>query len=94
MSIGILTIHLRFSFINSLKSKRSLIKPLIIQLRREFNISTAKINLNDKCKEAIIGIVIISNSKQHCLKVLQRIIPYIENKYPDIYILNSDIELL
>ena len=43
--VAILTIHLHLPGCASLKEKRELIKPLMVRLRREFNISVAEMDL-------------------------------------------------
>ncbi len=94
MSIGILTLHIYLPQIKSLKSKRSLIKPIISRLHKEFNLSVAEIGKLDNWKETIIACSIISNNKSHCEQVLQNVVSFFMNSWPDLYIISDNIELL
>ena len=94
MSIGILSIHIRFPKNKSLKSKRSLIKPIIYRLQKEFNISVAEIGGLENWKESTIACAVVSNNKIQCEQVLQRVNSFIQKSWPDINIINYDIEIL
>jgi uncharacterized protein YlxP (DUF503 family) len=59
--LATLTIHLHLPACSSLKEKRGRIKPLLARLRREFNISVAEMDLQDKWDEAIIACAVISS---------------------------------
>ena len=93
MSIGVLTIHLHIPGCSSLKEKRSHIRPILIRLHREFNISAAEIDRMDAWQDAVIACALISNNKNHTQRVLQKVISYTEKTWPDIYIANEQIEL-
>jgi len=94
MSIGILTLHIRFPNRKSLKNKRSFIKPIISRLQNEFNLSVAEVGRLDSWKESIIACVVVSNSKSHCEQVLQKVKSFTLRSWPDINIIRDDIELL
>ena len=49
--LATLTIHLHLPTCGSLKEKRGRIKPLIARLHREFNVSVAEMDLQDKWQE-------------------------------------------
>jgi uncharacterized protein len=93
MSIGVLTIHLHIPGCSSLKEKRSHIRPILIRLHREFNISAAEIDRMDAWQDAVIACALVSNNKNHTQRVLQKVISYTEKTWPDIYIANEQIEL-
>ena len=46
--LATLTIHLHLPACSSLKEKRGRIKPLMARLHREFNVSVAEMDLQDK----------------------------------------------
>ena len=62
--LGLLTLHLHFPGCASLKEKRGRIKPLIARLHREFNVSVAEMDLQDKWQESVIGCAMIGNDPQ------------------------------
>ena len=93
MSIGVLYLHIQLPGCLSLKSKRSRIKPLLARLHRQFNISAAEINYLDTWNESLIACAQISNNAIHTRRCLQKIIPWVEKHWPDIEIIDDQIEM-
>ena len=71
--IGILTIHLLIPGCASLKEKRGRIKPLLARLHRQFNISAAEMDLQDKWQETVIACGMVGNDRVHLEQSLQGI---------------------
>jgi uncharacterized protein len=94
MSIGLLTLHLMLPGCTSLKEKRSRIKPVLARLHREFNVSAAEIDKHDAWREAVLACAVVSNDPSHNQRVLQKIVAYVESTWPDLNILNDQIELI
>ena len=94
MSISLLTLHLRIPACTSLKDKRRQIKPLIIRLQREFNLSVAELDFQDNWTEVLIGCTYLSNDGKHTQRSLQKVITWVENNYPQFYIIQERIELI
>jgi len=92
--VGTLTIHLRIHGCSSLKEKRGRIKPLISRLHREFNISVAEMDLQDKWQEAVIGCVMINSDSVTLQQSLQAVVKWIEGNWPDGDVINEKIEIL
>ncbi len=65
LMIATLTIHLHIPTCSSLKEKRGCIKPLIARLHREFNVSVAEMDLQDKWQEAVITCAMVGNERGH-----------------------------
>ncbi len=74
MSIGVLTIHLHLPGCSSLKEKRSLIKPILARLPREFNVATAEIGFQDVWQDSVIGCVTISSDPTQNQRLLQQVL--------------------
>jgi hypothetical protein len=94
MAIGLVTIHLSIPLCSSLKEKRSHLKPLLIRLQREFNLSVAELDFQDRWQEALIGCVYLSNEGAHTQRVLQKVVTWIENHYPHLPVIQERIELI
>lgn len=94
MSIGLLTINLYIPGCSSLKEKRSRLKPLLHRLHREFNISVAEMDYQDSWQEAIIACALISNDKAQTQRYLQKVTRWIENFWPDVSLVDDQLELL
>ena len=94
MHIAILTLHLMLPGCASLKEKRSRIKPILSRLHREFNITVAEVDLQDIWREVVIACAVVSNNSIHNQQVLQKVILYTEQHWPDFYIADQHIELI
>jgi uncharacterized protein YlxP (DUF503 family) len=94
MLIGLLTLHLFIPGCTSLKEKRSRIKPVLARLHREFNVSTAEIELLDKWREAVLVCAMVSNDHGYTQKALQTVMDFFTSHWPDLEILDYHIELI
>ncbi len=94
MHVGILTLTLQIPGCTSLKQKRSRLKPLLARLHREFNISVAEIDHHDAWKEAVIACALVSNDNGFTQRSLQAIPGWIEKTWPDLQIVEDQLELI
>jgi hypothetical protein len=88
---SVLVLEIRLSGCRSLKQKRSMIKPLVSRLHREFNISVAEINKNDVWDESVIACGLITNEKGIADAQLNSVLRYVETYWRDIEIVNYSI---
>jgi uncharacterized protein YlxP (DUF503 family) len=79
MTVGLLTAHLYFQGIGSLKEKRSIIKGLTGRLKSRFNISVAEVEHQDSKTSAVIAIAIVSNDSRFINQQLDAIITFMRN---------------
>ncbi len=94
MSLGVLTLHLHLPGSASLKEKRKRLKPLLNRLGREFNISVAEIDHNDVWGSAMIACALVSNDNGHTQRSLQKIAGWIERNWPDVAVVDEQLEIL
>lgn len=94
MTIGLLTIHIQIPGCRSLKEKRSRLKPLLARLHREFNISIAEVDHQDRWDEAILACALVSNEAGFTQRALQKIIGWIEHNWPDVTLVDDKLEIL
>ena len=92
--LATLTIHLHLPACSSLKEKRGRIKPLIARLHREFNISVAEIDLQDKWQEAVISCVMIGNDHGFLQSALQEVAKWVERNWPDGDVIEVKVEII
>jgi uncharacterized protein YlxP (DUF503 family) len=92
--LAILTIHLHLPGCASLKEKRGQIKPLIARLRREFNLSVAEVDLQDKWQEAVIGCAMIGNERAFLESALQTVARWVEANWRDGDVIEQKIEII
>ena len=92
--IATLTIHLHLPACASLKEKRGRIKPLISRLHREFNISAAELDLQEKWQEAVIGCAMIGNDPAFLQSALQNVAKWMEGHWTDGDVIEQKIEIV
>lgn len=91
---AILILELGLSGCRSLKQKRSQIKPLIIRLHKEFNVSCAEIDKNDIWNQAVIACAMVCNERGPAEEQLNGVLRAIERNWREIIILNYSIRFL
>jgi uncharacterized protein YlxP (DUF503 family) len=79
MVIGVCRMVLGINGAFSLKEKRSVIKSIIGRLKSRYNVSVAEVGLNDKWKNAVIGVACVSNEAAHANSMLASIVNFVEN---------------
>lgn len=94
MAVGLLTIFLTFPGCASLKEKRGRIKPLLVRLHKEFNISVAEVDQLDSWQDSTIACVMVSNDQSHNHRSLQQVVHWIESTWPDVDVIDDHLELL
>ena len=92
--LATLTIHLHLPTCASLKEKRGRIKPLIARLQREFNVSVAEMDLQDKWQEAVLGCAMIGNDRAFLESALQNVAKWVESHWTDGDVIEQRIELV
>ena len=92
--IGTLTVHLHLPACSSLKEKRRRIKPLQARLHREFNVSVAEMDLQDKWQEAVITCAMVGNERGYLESALQAVSKWIDANWPDGQVIETRIEIL
>ena len=89
-----LTIHLHLPTCSSLKEKRGQIKPFISRLHREFNISVAEMDLQDKWQEAIIVCAMVGNDATFLQSALGNVAKWVEGNWPDGGVVDQKIGII
>ncbi|WAJ43001.1 DUF503 family protein [Mycobacterium sp. Aquia_216] len=56
--------------VRSLKQKRSVIRPVVSELRRKFSVSAAETGSQDLHRRAGIGVAVVSGDRGHAVDVL------------------------
>ena len=92
--IGLLTFHLGIPGCASLKEKRGRLKPLLARLHRQFNVSAAKMGLQDKWQETVIACGMVGNDAAHLQSALETMRKWVEANWPDGDVLDTKIGLL
>jgi uncharacterized protein YlxP (DUF503 family) len=94
MPLGLLTLQIYIPGCQSLKEKRSRLKPLLTRLHKEFNVSVAEMDHLDSWQSAIIACAMVNNDAGQISRSLQHISRWLEKNWPDIDIEDERIELV
>ena len=94
MSLGLLTLHIHLPGCQSLKDKRSRLKPLLTRLHSEFNISVAEIDHQDMWQDAVIACAFVSNDNGFTQRSLCKVVDWLENSRLDIDLISEQLEIM
>jgi uncharacterized protein YlxP (DUF503 family) len=94
MVIGLLTMRLLLPGCTSLKEKRGRIKPVLTRLHREYNISTAEVDRLDAWQETVLACTLASNDPGHAQRVLQSVLNFTAEHWPDHEIIEHHIQII
>ena len=93
MHVGTVRIQLYLPGPGSLKEKRAIVKRLIAQARREFNVSIAEIGALDDHQRAELGAAFVSNDGGLNNRVLAKLVEFLERD-PQVFVEDYSFELL
>lgn len=62
----------------SLKQKRSILRSMILKLRKDFNISISEIDYQDLWQRTKLGIAVVANKFTYAEKVMQEVLKAID----------------
>lgn len=92
--VGLCTLEIHLYGVDSLKAKRSIIKPLLKRIHTQFHVACAEIADNDSLHDATIAFVSVSNSAVHQQQVMNTVADWIEDTLSDGVITKQTIEIL
>jgi uncharacterized protein YlxP (DUF503 family) len=67
---GVLTLDVLLGDVHSLKEKRSVVRPVVAELKRKFEVSAAEAGHLDLHRRAMIGVAVVAADAGHCREVL------------------------
>ena len=70
MFVGALTLDLLLGDIHSLKEKRSVVRPVIAELKRKYDVSAAEAGHLDLHRRALVGVAVVAADVGHVRDVL------------------------
>lgn len=94
MAVGMLTLELYLPLNQSLKGKRSILKPLIARLRREFNVSVCEADAQDTLTRAVLEVVCVSQNSALAHRQLQLVANRVESWRLDAQLIDYFIEMI
>jgi len=70
MFVGTLELDLLLGDVHSLKEKRGIVRPIVAELRRRFEVAAAEAGALDLHRRATVGVAVVSAEAAHCRDVL------------------------
>ncbi|MFN2626925.1 MAG: DUF503 domain-containing protein [Mycobacteriales bacterium] len=70
MVTGTLALDLLLGDVHSLKEKRSVVRPIVAELKRRFEVAAAEAGHLDLHRRALVGIAVVAPDQAHCAAVL------------------------
>ena len=70
MFTGTLALDLLLGDVHSLKEKRSVVRPIVAELRRKHDVSAAEAGHLDLHRRALVGVAVVAVDAAHCRTVL------------------------
>jgi uncharacterized protein YlxP (DUF503 family) len=69
--VGSLSLDLLLGDVHSLKEKRSIVRPIVAELRRSYAVSAAETGHLDLHRRAEVGVGVVAPDAGHCREVLE-----------------------
>ncbi|WP_426998056.1 DUF503 domain-containing protein [Pseudarthrobacter sp. N5] len=73
MWIGWIEFDILLGEIHSLKEKRALIRPMVAELKRRFDVSVAEAGYQDQYRRTLIGAGLVAADRAHLVEVLDAV---------------------
>lgn len=93
MYVGALECDVLFGEVHSLKQKRSLVRPVLGELRRRFEVSVAEAGYQDLHRRALLGIAVVAGDNGHVRAVLDECERLVAAR-PELELLGTRVRLL
>jgi uncharacterized protein YlxP (DUF503 family) len=92
MYVGSLALDVLLGDVHSLKGKRSVVHPIIGELRRRFSVSAAEAGHVDLHRRALIGVAVVAADGAHCRDVLDQCERFVAGR-PEVELLSAHLDV-
>lgn len=80
MVVGACRITLAIPGNDSLKGKRSVVRPILDRVRARFNVAAAEVATMDHVQLATLGFSVVSNDRSHAQSMIDTVASFVENQ--------------
>jgi uncharacterized protein YlxP (DUF503 family) len=87
-----LALDLLLGDVHSLKAKRSVVRPIVAELRRKYDVSAAEAGHLDLHRRALIGVAVVAADAGHCREVLEACERLVADR-PEVELLSAHLQL-
>lgn len=88
MWIGWIEFDVVLGDVHSLKAKRSVVRPIIAEIRKKFHVSVAEVGYLDLLRRSRLGASLVASERQHVVDVLDAIERLVAGR-PEIELLSA-----
>ena len=92
MYVGSLAVDVLLRDVHSLKQKRSVVRPVLAQVRRTYDVSVAEVGSQDLHRRTMIGVAVVAGDAGHCREVLEACERLIAAR-PELEVLSAQVRL-
>jgi uncharacterized protein YlxP (DUF503 family) len=92
IAVARVTLHIPAS--QSLKDKRQVVKSLLAQVQRQFQIAAAEVDEQDVHQVGVLGLVCVSTEARHADSVIARAVEFISSSRHETVLLDYQTEVL
>lgn len=93
MVVGTLRVDLLFGDVHSLKQKRSVIRPIVAELRRRFEVAAAETGDQDLHRRCELAVAVVSSTHRHAVEVLEQCERLVAGR-PEVELLGARLRVL
>lgn len=88
MWIGWIEFDVLLGDVHSLKEKRSVVRPLIAEVKRRFDVSVAEAGFQDQHRRTVIGAGLVAADRAHIVEVLDAVERFVAAR-PEVDLLSA-----
>jgi uncharacterized protein len=88
MWIGWIEFDVLLGDVHSLKEKRSLVRPLLAELKRRFEVSVTEADYQDQYRRTVIGAGLVAADRAHLVEVLTAVERFVAAR-PELELLSA-----
>ncbi|WGW12470.1 DUF503 domain-containing protein [Saxibacter everestensis] len=92
MWIGWVEFDLLLGDVHSLKAKRAVVRPILADLKRRYEVSAAEVDHQDLHRRAVIGVGLVAADSKHLVDVLDEADRFVAGR-PEIELLSARRQL-
>lgn len=93
MYVGALELDVLLGDVHSLKQKRSVVRPIVAELRRRFEVAVAEAGDQDLHRRALVGVACVGADHSHVVEVLDRCERHVASR-PEIELLSARTRII
>jgi uncharacterized protein YlxP (DUF503 family) len=90
---GTLALDLLLGDVHSLKQKRSVVRPIVAELRRRYDVSAVEAGHLELHRRALVGVAVVAADAAHCREVLTACERLVAGR-PEIELLSAHVQLI